>query len=94
MTRLTDGKRTIEITMATWDGSGWSPDWSVDFFECGGLEYDDESNAYTVDDVNYCIEQAQDWKNGNGDFRDERLDREEAGMEFDPDDRLVDVTEI
>lgn len=94
MTRLTDGKRTVEISMANWDGSQWSPDWSSDFFAVGSLEYNDETEAYCVQNVDYCIDYAMDWKNGRGDFADERIDREEMGMEFSPDDRLVDVEEI
>lgn len=89
MTRLTDGMRTIEITMATWNGNGWSPDWSCDFFEVGGLEFDEKASAYKVRDIAYCIDQANDWKFGRGDYCDERLDLEDMGMGFDPDDRLV-----
>ena len=89
MIKLTDGKKTVKITMAVWNGSGWSPDWSQDFFECGALHYDMETDAYTVDDVDYCIDCANDWKNGEGDFWEEA---EQDG--FDPDDRLVDVEEV
>lgn len=32
MTRLTDGKKTVEIEMMVWEGSGYTPDWSKDFF--------------------------------------------------------------
>ena len=35
--RLTDGKRTVEITMQEWAGNEYTPDWSADFFEAGGL---------------------------------------------------------
>ncbi len=94
MARLTDGKRTVEIIMMDWDVDNWKPDWSNDFFEVGGLRHDNDLDAYIVDDVDYCIEQAQDWKNGRGDFYDERCDLEESGVEFEPDDRLVDVVEL
>ena len=60
MTRLTDGKRTVEIEMARWTGTGFNPDWSADFFEVGHLPYDEETDTYTVQDVEYCIEQAID----------------------------------
>ena len=68
MIRLTDGKKTVEIEMCDWTGSGYTPDWSRDFFEVGGLPYDDENNVYIVDDVDYCVEQARDWEHGVGDF--------------------------
>ena len=68
MTRLTDGNKTVEIEMTIWTGSGYSPDWSGDFFEVGGLEYDDAKEAYKVEDVDYCVDQANDWKNSEGDF--------------------------
>lgn len=65
--KLSDGKRTVEIRMVVWEGTGYSPDLSADFFEA---PYDKEKEAYIVKDVDYCIEQAQDWKNSEGDFRD------------------------
>ena len=68
MTRLTDGKKTVEIAMQVWTGSGYTPDWSNDFFAVGGLEHDEEKDAYKVEDVDYCVEQAYDWKNSEGDF--------------------------
>ena len=71
MTRLTDGKITAEITMNTWHGNGYTPDWSHDFFAVGGMEYDEETDAYKVEDVEYCIEQAHDWQNAIGDFLEE-----------------------
>ena len=71
--KITDGKKTVEITMHTWEHDSMSPDWSNDFFEAGGLPYDDETGTYTVEDVDYCIEQAEDWKNQRGDFYDDGL---------------------
>ena len=68
MTRLTDGKRTVAITMTVYDGSHYTPDWSHDFFCTGSLPYDENTDAYFVPDVSYCIEQAEDWKNSEGDF--------------------------
>lgn len=70
MTRLTDGKKTAEIEMMVWEGSGYTPDWSADFFEVGNLEFDEEVGAYKVVNVDYCIEQANDWRKGVGDFSD------------------------
>ena len=68
MTRLTDGKKTVEIEMMVWEGNGYTPDWSNDFFEVGSLEYDEELEAYKVEDVDYCIDQAADWRKSTGDF--------------------------
>ena len=62
--KLTDGKKTIEIIMTVGD----SPDWSMDFFNAGSLECDEESHVFYVQDVDYCIEQAMDWKYSKGDF--------------------------
>ena len=59
--KLNDGKKVAEITMRVWNGSGCGPDWSIDFFEAGGLSYDEESDCFTVPDVDYCIDQAKDW---------------------------------
>lgn len=66
--KITDGKKTVEIKMMVWSESGYSPDWSLDFFQAGGLPYNDETDTYTVQDVDYCIEQAMDWKKSEGDF--------------------------
>ena len=88
MTRLTDGKKTVEITMTNWDGNGWTPDWSNDFFVTGTLPYNDDSNTYVVPDVDYCVEQAMDWKANIGDYLDYDADPEEV------DNRTVDVDYI
>ena len=56
--KLTDGKRTVEITIRRWNGSGWDPDWSVDYFNGSALPYDLETDTYTVPDVQYCIDMA------------------------------------
>lgn len=62
MIKITDGKKTAEITMRTWEDNSYSPDWSADFFEAGSLEYDEESDTFRVQDVDYCIDQAKDWE--------------------------------
>lgn len=93
MTRLTDGKKTIEINMQYWNEteSRYTIDWSADFFEIGGLKKDEEKEAYTVKDVDYCLEQANDWKNYQGDFYDPDAQEEEkaAGKT-----RCVNISEI
>ena len=64
MTRLTDGKNTVGISMMEWKLYGLSPDWSNDFFDVGLLPFVEDENGdhvYIVDDVQYCIEQANEW---------------------------------
>lgn len=63
MTKLTDGKRSVGIRMMVWSGTGYSPDWSNDFFEVGMLSTVEigPDILYCVPDVAYCIEQAQEW---------------------------------
>lgn len=56
--RLTDTIKTIEITMRTWDGLNYSPDFAVDFF---AAPYSADLDAYIVADVDYCIDQANEW---------------------------------
>lgn len=68
--KMTDGKKTIYITICKWNGSGYTPDWSNDFFEAGSLPYDDEKDVYVVADVDYCVDQANDYINRTGDFND------------------------
>ena len=70
MTRLSDGKRVVEITMNEWTGTGYTPDWSNDFFNVGCLPYDEENDCYIVDDIEYCIDQAKDCINCDGDYSD------------------------
>ena len=66
--KITDGKKTVEIKMMIWEGAGYSSDWSNDFFNAGSLPYDDEKDTYIVKDVDYCIDQANDWQDSKGDF--------------------------
>lgn len=66
--KITDGKKTVSIRMMVWEGSGYSPDWSQDFFEAGSLTYNEDTDTYTVDDVDYCIDQAMEWKETNEGF--------------------------
>ena len=85
-TRLVSGNRIVEITMQTWTGTEYTPDWSNDFFNVGVLKYDKDLEAYEVEDIDYCIDQAEDWKNKEGDFYGEE---DVEGVE-----RSVDVDEI
>lgn len=72
--KLSDGKKTIDIKLQIWNGTGYGPDISNDFFEAGCLPYNEENDTYTVDDVDYCIDYANDWKNGTGDFYEDDID--------------------
>lgn len=87
--KLYDGKKIVEIEMTTWTGSGYTPDWSIDFFNAGSLQYDEDLDAYRVEDVDYCIDYANDWAAGEGDFREDH-DLEEVANG----DRRVDVNLI
>ena len=55
--KLTDGKKTVEITIRRWDGNQWGEDWSRDYFSDAN-DYDEETDTYTVPDVDYCIDMA------------------------------------
>ena len=70
MIRITDGKHTVAIEMKVRGENGLSPDWSYDFFDIRQFPHDDATDTYTVPDVEYCIEQAWDWKFGRGDYYD------------------------
>lgn len=87
MVVLIDNNKAVEISIREWDeeNPGYCPDWSADFFEVGGLEtVDNPEIAYIVDDVDYCIEQANDMVAGEGDFT-------EDGPQP---NQVVDVTEL
>ena len=71
MTKLIDDKYIVEISMAIFDGTNLSPDWSGDFFSVGNLEYNEELGAYKVKDIDYCIKQAEDWESFRGDYKDD-----------------------
>ena len=58
--KITDGKRTVEINIMTWNGTGYGEDWAEEYFDAGALPYDEEKDAYTVQDVQYCIDMAED----------------------------------
>ena len=54
---ITDGRKTVNIEIRRWNGSGYDPDWSQDYFD--GARRVADIDAYAVDDVDYCIEFAQ-----------------------------------
>lgn len=66
MTRFYDNSGgELEITMID-DRTGCA--WERDFFECGNLPYDESRDAYSVDDVTYLVDYANDYMLGHGDF--------------------------
>lgn len=65
---LKDATKLVKIELMIWNGNGYTPDFANDFFDAGILPYDAEHDAYIVNDVDYCIEQALDWKYARGDF--------------------------
>ena len=87
MVTLIDNNKAVDISIREWDEetSQYSPDWSDDFFDVGRLKTIDVPDpAYIVEDVDYCIEQANDMVAGVGDFA-------EDGPQP---DQFVDVTEL
>lgn len=71
MTKFFDGKNILEITIQEWNGSGYTPDWSADFFEAGRFTFNDSIDAHVItldDSLEYMIEYAEDWENCRGDF--------------------------
>lgn len=72
MIRLTDGIATVVIEMTHWDeyAEHYTPDWAGDFFDVRSLIVDLEEQAYVVNDVNWCINQAKDCLRHAGDYYD------------------------
>lgn len=70
MVLLSDESNMIAIELKTWNGTGYNPDTAAEFFNVGCLPRD-EIGAYIVPDVDYCIEYAQDWQDGRGDFAED-----------------------
>ena len=95
MARFTDGVVIADIIMRVWDpdSSSYLPDWSNDFFEVGGLKYNDDFGAYKVEDIDYLVDRAKDWAFGE-DASDSELATYLTEEEFkeDVDNRDYDVT--
>lgn len=51
-------KKTAEIRVQYWNGSGYGPDCSKGYFGAGTLPYNEEADTYTVDAVDHCIDMA------------------------------------
>ena len=69
MAKFTDGKQYVDLFMGYWieEDNCYTPDFSHDFFEIGGLKRD-EYGFYIVEDVDYLIEMMEDWCEGRGDY--------------------------
>ena len=72
MIRLTDGYATVTVEMKTWDERNqcYTPDRAPAFFGVRELPFNRSTQAYKVNDVNYCLEQAHDSMLHMGDFYD------------------------
>lgn len=71
MTKFFDGKNILEITIQERTGSGYTPDWSADFFGAGRFTFNGSIDAHVIncdDSLEYMIEYAEDWENCRGDF--------------------------
>lgn len=47
--KITDGKKTVEIRIQRWNGSGYDPDWSTDYFDAGTLPYNEDGACCKYD---------------------------------------------
>lgn len=67
--KMTDGEKTIEITMKVWNDflDSYGFDFSYDFFDAGVLSLTDDQGAYIVGDVDYCLCAALEWEAENED---------------------------
>lgn len=75
MVRLIDNSKAVEISIREWDEESheYGLDWSANFFTVGNMGSIDGPEpdcipVYIVEDVDYCIEQANDMVAGIGDF--------------------------
>ena len=84
MARLHDGKKLLDIQMSVWDGSGWGPDWSNDFYAVGdmGLEYDEDLQAYKVHNVYEALEEAEDWMDNVNEYSDDTTPAEDKAVDW------------
>lgn len=54
--KFTDGKKTVEITITD---NGNDIDVTADLMEVGNMEYNEELDAYMVEDADYCADFAK-----------------------------------
>ena len=58
--------RMADITMTGINGVNWE----ASFFNVGSLPYDEETDTYEVEDIDYLLEQVRDYCHHDGDFAD------------------------
>lgn len=71
MAKFYDGKELVEIEMVD-RHSGM--DFEDDFFDVGGLKYNEALEAYIVDDIYYLIDYAQSYADGSNTDIDYAID--------------------
>lgn len=55
---ITDNTKTVSISIRRWNGSSYGPDFAEEYFDAAALPYDADTDTYTVDDVDYCVDMA------------------------------------
>ena len=80
MAKFYDGKELVEIRMVD---SNSGVNFEDDFFEVGGLKYNEALEAYIVDDIYYLIDYAQSYAAGSNTDIDYEID--DAGNVILPD---------
>lgn len=72
MTRLYDDEKIMECSMCvTSEPNGMftqSENFAEEFFDVGALPYNEELDAYKVEDVEYCAQQMCDCRDAVGDY--------------------------
>lgn len=65
--KITDKKVIAEVKMQVWDeeSASYSPDWSQDYFTAGSLVYNDDLEAYEVENIQDYVDSAKIWADGN-----------------------------
>lgn len=94
MERFIDKNGKIaEIEIKVWDENRnqYGMAFESDLFEVGSLERDEEKGAYIVENVDYLVDYADDWKNMTGDFAEEKYDMDYDEIARTIENRTVDV---
>ena len=81
MTKFYDGNRVLDITMRAASGE----DFSQAFFEdvCNGKNYNEDLDAYRVDDVTYLVDYAKSYLDGTNSDVDYPDDYDPENPEYD-----------
>lgn len=81
---ITNGKKTVEVTLRTWDGNRYSQDYAVDIFVDDCMKYNVENDCYITYDMESFLMMIDDCINGNSSYWD---------LEF-SDDELITLDEV